>query len=80
MRRSRAPKLPRLSAREQEVLELLAEGLGTAEIAGRLFMSESTTKTHISHIYDKLDAANRAQALVTAMREGLLDRVSTRPF
>jgi DNA-binding NarL/FixJ family response regulator len=80
MRRATAPKLPKLSAREQEVLELLAEGLGTAEIAGRLYMSESTTKTHISHIYDKLDAANRAQALVTAMREGLLDHVSTRQF
>jgi DNA-binding NarL/FixJ family response regulator len=80
MRRATAPRLPKLSAREQEVLELLAEGLGTGEIARRLYLSESTTKTHISHLYDKLDAANRAQALVTAMREGLLEQVTTRHF
>ena len=43
------------------------------EIARRLYLSESTAKTHITHIYQKLGAANRAQALVTAMRLGLLD-------
>ncbi|RYB95514.1 response regulator transcription factor [Nocardioides oleivorans] len=72
MRRATAPAAPRLSAREEEVLELLAEGLGTSDIAGRLYLSESTAKTHITHIYQKLGAANRAQALVTAMRMGLL--------
>lgn len=66
---------PRLSEREQEVLELLAEGLGTGAIAGRLYMSESTAKTHIARIYQKLGATNRAQALVTAMRLGLLSSV-----
>jgi DNA-binding NarL/FixJ family response regulator len=76
MRRATAPAPPRLSAREDEVLALLADGLGTGDIAGRLYMSESTAKTHITHIYQKLGAANRAQALVTAMRLGLLDRVS----
>lgn len=80
MRRASAPATPRLSAREQEVLELLAEGLGTAEIAGQLYMSESTVKTHITHIHQKLGAANRAQALVTAMRLGLLDRVTPERF
>ena len=55
------------------MLALLADGLGTGEIAGRLYLSESTAKTHITHIYQKLGAANRAQALVTAMRLGLLD-------
>lgn len=74
MRRSAAPAAPRLSAREEEVLLLLAEGLGTSEIAGRLYLSDSTAKTHITHIYQKLGAANRAQALVSAMRLGLLDR------
>ena len=66
---------PRLSEREREVLELLADGLGTAAIAGKLFMSESTAKTHIARIYQKLGATNRAQALVTSMRLGLLSAV-----
>ncbi len=65
----------RLSDREHEVLLLLADGLGTAAIADRLFMSESTVKSHLGHIYQKLGAANRAQALVTAMRVGLLSSV-----
>ena len=56
-------------------LNLLAEGHGTAAIAGQLYMSESTAKTHIARIYQKLGAANRAQALVTAMRMGMLDSV-----
>ncbi|MDP3894123.1 response regulator transcription factor [Nocardioides sp.] len=64
---------PKLSARELEVLELLADGLGTGPIAKRLHMSESTAKTHLAKIYQKLDASNRAQALVRAMRLGLLD-------
>ena len=80
MRRASAPATPRMSAREQEVLDLLAEGLGTGEISAKLYMSESTAKTHITHIYQKLGAANRAQALVTAMRMGLLDKVSTQQF
>ena len=65
----------RLSDREHDVLTLLADGLGTAAIADRLFMSESTAKSHIGHIYQKLGATNRAQALVTAMRIGLLSSV-----
>lgn len=80
MRRASTPAAPRLSAREEEVLVLLAEGLGTGDIAGRLYLSESTAKTHITHIYQKLGAANRAQALVTAMRMGLLDRTPTTDF
>ena len=45
---------------------------GSSAIAGRLYLSESTAKSHIGRIYDKLGAANRAQALVTAMRMGLI--------
>jgi DNA-binding NarL/FixJ family response regulator len=75
MRRATTPAPPKLSGREDEVLRLLADGLGTGEIAGRLFMSESTAKTHITHIYQKLGAANRAQALVIAMRLGMLEQV-----
>lgn len=73
MRRSSTPQAPSLSRRESDVLALLADGLGTGEIATRLYLSESTTKTHITHIYQKLGAANRAQALVAAMRMGLLE-------
>ncbi|MCW2845246.1 MAG: devR 2 [Nocardioides sp.] len=62
----------RLSEREHQVLLLLADGLGAATIGERLFMSESTAKTHIARIYQKLGVGNRAQALVTAMRIGLL--------
>ncbi len=68
---------PRLSDRERQVLDLLAEGLGVSAIASRLYLSESTAKSHIGRIYDKLGAANRAQALVTAMRAGLIS--STTP-
>jgi DNA-binding NarL/FixJ family response regulator len=64
--------VPRLSDRERQVLELLAEGLGVTAIAERLYLSESTAKSHIGRIYEKLGAANRAQALVTAMRTGLI--------
>jgi DNA-binding NarL/FixJ family response regulator len=54
MRRRMTPDRPQLSPREKEVLGLLADGLGVAAIARKLFISESTAKTHISKIYDKL--------------------------
>jgi DNA-binding NarL/FixJ family response regulator len=72
MRRRMSPKGPQLSPREREVLELLSEGLGVAAIARHLYVSESTAKTHISKIYEKLGAANRAQAIMSAIRSGLL--------
>jgi DNA-binding NarL/FixJ family response regulator len=72
MRRRMTPVGPRLSPRETEVLGLLSEGYGVGPIARRLFISESTTKTHISKIYDKLGAANRAQAIMKAIQAGLI--------
>ena len=72
MRRKMSPTGPQLSPRETEVLGLLAEGLGVTAIARQLFVSESTAKTHISKIYEKLGAANRAQAIMNAIRAGLL--------
>ncbi len=72
MRRRMEPSGPQLSPREQEVLELLAEGSGVAAIARKLYVSESTAKTHISKIYEKLGAANRAQAIMAAIRAGLI--------
>lgn len=72
MQRRMTPSSPRLSAREDEVLILLAQGLGVSAIAKSLYVSESTAKTHISKIYEKLGAANRAQAIMNAVRSGLL--------
>jgi DNA-binding NarL/FixJ family response regulator len=72
MRRKMAPSGPALSPREKEVLKLLADGLAVSGIAKTLFISESTTKTHISKVYEKLGAGNRAQALMTALRMGLI--------
>jgi DNA-binding NarL/FixJ family response regulator len=68
----------RLSDREHDVLMHLAEGLSAAEIGPRLHLSESTVKSHVARIYQKLGAANRAQALVTAMRIGLLSSIDPR--
>jgi len=65
-----------LTEREHDVLLLLADGLGAAAIGDKLYLSESTAKSHIARIYQKLGAANRAQALVTAMRIGLLSSVA----
>jgi DNA-binding NarL/FixJ family response regulator len=72
MRRRMSPTGPQLSPREREVLGLLADGLAVAQISRRLYISESTAKTHISKLYEKLGAGNRAQALMTAMRLGLI--------
>ncbi len=73
MRRRLNPTGPQLTRREREVLELLAEGLGVSGIAHKLYISDSTTKTHVSKLYDKLGATNRAQAIMAAVRAGLLD-------
>jgi DNA-binding NarL/FixJ family response regulator len=61
-----------LTSREHDVLKLLADGLSAAEIGSRIHLSESTVKSHLAKIYQKLGVTNRSQALVTAMRAGLL--------
>jgi DNA-binding NarL/FixJ family response regulator len=61
-----------LTSREHDVLKLLADGLSAAEIGAQIHLSESTVKSHLAKIYQKLGVTNRAQALVTAMRVGLL--------
>jgi NarL family two-component system response regulator LiaR len=63
-----------LSERELEVLKLIAEGLSNAEISNRLFISEKTTKSHVSNILSKLHLADRTQAAVYAWREGVVRR------
>ncbi|KRA37418.1 MULTISPECIES: response regulator transcription factor [unclassified Nocardioides] len=75
MMRRQSAESTALTEREHDVLLLLAEGLNAAAIGAKLYLSESTTKSHIARIYQKLGASNRAQALVTAMRIGLLSTV-----
>jgi DNA-binding NarL/FixJ family response regulator len=72
MKRRLTPQGPQVSPREREVLGLLADGLAVAQIAKTLYISESTAKTHISKLYEKLGAGNRAQAIMAAMRMGLI--------
>ena len=72
MKRRLTPSGPQISPREREVLGLLADGLAVAQIAKTLYISESTAKTHISKLYEKLGAGNRAQAIMSAMRMGLI--------
>lgn len=70
--RARAAAGGPLSAREREVLALLAEGLANKQIAYRLGISDHTVKAHVAAIFGKLGAGTRAEAVVTAARLGLL--------
>jgi DNA-binding NarL/FixJ family response regulator len=71
--RTAPPALDELTSREHEVLRLLAEGLSNAEIGSRLFISETTVKTHVTRVLQKLHLRDRAQAIVFAYRAGLVD-------
>src|SRR3954447_20079442 len=61
-----------LSAREREVLALVARGTSNREIARELFISEATVKTHLTHLYAKLNVSDRAAAVATAYERGIL--------
>jgi NarL family two-component system response regulator YdfI len=63
---------PILSPREIEILRMIAEGLGNKEIASKLSISDHTVKFHISSIFAKLGAANRAEAVTLGIRQGLI--------
>jgi DNA-binding NarL/FixJ family response regulator len=61
-----------LSAREREVLVLAAKGLSSKEVAGKLFISERTVQTHLASIYDKLGSKNKTEALLLALKYGVV--------
>ncbi|MER0447805.1 response regulator transcription factor [Streptomyces sp. Edi4] len=73
------PELDVLTARETQVLRLIACGLANQEIAGRLYISEATVKTHLNRAMSKLDLASRAQAVVLAYETGLVTPGGARP-
>ena len=61
-----------LSQREIEVLQLFADGCSTVEVGARLYISAKTVKNHLASIYEKLDARDRTQAVITAVRMGII--------
>jgi DNA-binding NarL/FixJ family response regulator len=66
------PKPPPLTARERDILKLLAQGRENSAIASELVISPATVKTHVAHLLDKLDLDNRVQAAVFAVRHGIV--------
>jgi DNA-binding NarL/FixJ family response regulator len=74
---ARSKSLDELTRRELEVLILIARGLANAEIASRLFVSEATVRTHVTHILAKLNLRDRIQAVVLAYETGLVQPGNT---
>ncbi len=72
MKKMREPAGEKLSERETEVLTLVARGLSNREIARRLHISEATVKTHLIHVFTKLDVADRTAAVTVALERGVI--------
>jgi len=62
-----------LTVREREILQLLADGLSNADVAGKLFISQETVKSHVRHILAKLEADTRTHAVAIALRDAIID-------
>jgi DNA-binding NarL/FixJ family response regulator len=62
-----------LTAREREILKLLADGMSNADVAAKLFISPETVKSHVRHILTKLEADTRTHAVAIALRESIID-------
>jgi DNA-binding NarL/FixJ family response regulator len=62
-----------LTAREREILKLLADGMSNADVADKLFISQETVKSHVRHILTKLEADTRTHAVAIALREAIID-------
>jgi two-component system, NarL family, nitrate/nitrite response regulator NarL len=71
--RERTGSRPALTEREQEVLQLIAEGLSAPQIGKRIHLSPTTVKSHLRTLYEKLGVSDRAAAVAEAMRRGLLE-------
>ncbi len=67
------PPLRPLTGREIEILRLIAKGLSNSEAAGVLNLSRATVRTHLEHIYDKLEVTNRVEAVTEGLRKGLIE-------
>ncbi|MCA1710639.1 MAG: response regulator transcription factor [Actinobacteria bacterium] len=78
MRRRMTQATVQLTPREHEILQLLGQGMSVAQVSAALFISQSTAKTHMSKLYEKLDASNRTQAVMAAIRLGLLSTEAAR--
>ncbi len=66
-------ELEELTSRELEVFRLIAQGLSNAEIGEQLFISDTTVKTHVTHVFQKLNLRDRVQAVVLAYQSGIVD-------
>ena len=71
-RRQDLSLLNTLTERERQVFELVAQGLSNAEIAERLFLTEGTVKTHVSHVFEKVEVRDRTQAVIFAYDVGVV--------